>query len=889
MKQQYYTWVASSLAYFCLATPSVYANPIEADATLAPDNTVVNHQGNTFEITGGVEAGTNLFHSFKQFSVPDGSVARFVNDVSAIENVITRVTGSSPSIINGRLEAGGMAPNFNLFLLNPNGISFGPNASLGLNGSFIATTANAIQFRTQGFFGTNASSDPSVLRINPSALLFSQTQSQPINSKRSSLSLAEGNTLGFVGGEVLIDASKLIVPGGDVELGGLSQPGAVQLIWEGNNFDLGFPPDKATLADVTLTNGAEINVRSSRGGNINIAAEALTILAESKLFAGVEEGTGSRNARSGDVTLQARSVDIVNSELRNRVLGRGQGGSVLITVDNSLRLDGNTLIQSNLGDFGIEAAAGQAGNINIQARSLSLLNGAQIQSNTRGRGNAGQIDIRAHRVKIEGEIEDEEVPGDFFPSAIFSTVGEEAIGSGGNIDIKASTLEISDGGQVLADTLGIGDAGSISIRASEAVALSQSTENNGTLIGSGVVSGAEGNGGIIFLETPVLSLTGGAQIGTNIFGPLKDLPGGIADQGGDISINASDFVLISGFGLRGFSSGVFTSAEEDTTGTAGSINITTANFRIEDGASVDARTENDSAGGNIKINATTFEAVGGGQIQTNARGRGQAGNITANVTGNLTISSSEPGFESRLEKFGEQVVTKFGAESGLITVAEESNGGNITLQNLNLLVLLDGGRILASALQGRGGNINIEAQGVSVANPEAQIDASGEVDGNINIETPNLDPDQRLVKLAVEVVDVENLVAQGCQPGKNLGNSSFTITGRGALTPSPIDTLSPNSVLVDFGTDAEPSPNDRFAPSEAESTAEPALPLAPPEIREAQGWIQEANGKVVLTAQAPAGSSYTSGLSSATCRDFSSRSPLSISPTTTRDSTSRPR
>ena len=136
-----------------------------AIAQVVPDNTLgtqVTQTGAVFGINNGTRSGTNLFHSFSQFSVPTGGSAIFNNSLD-IRNIFSRVTGSQASTIDGILKAQGSA---NLFLMNPNGIVFGPNAQLQLGGSFLGTTASGIKFADGIEFNTANTSMPALLSIN---------------------------------------------------------------------------------------------------------------------------------------------------------------------------------------------------------------------------------------------------------------------------------------------------------------------------------------------------------------------------------------------------------------------------------------------------------------------------------------------------------------------------------------------------------------------------------------------------------------------------------------------------------------------------------------------------------------------------------------------------
>ncbi|MCC5661344.1 filamentous hemagglutinin N-terminal domain-containing protein [Nostoc sp. XA010] len=240
---------------------------ITSDGTL-PNNTTVTREGNTFNISGGTQAGGNLFHSFGEFSVNTGGTASF-NNALDIQNIIGRVTGGSASSIDGIIRANGTA---NLFLINANGIIFGQGAQLNIGGSFVGTTANALQFGNRGFFSATEKNIPSpLLTINPSALLFNQINQNaaiqnnsiaaagkhPAGFNALGLQVPDGKSLLLVGGNLSMNGGRLNAFGGRVELGGLTQPGSVALGVDGDNLSLRFPENVAR-SEVSLTQGKRI-------------------------------------------------------------------------------------------------------------------------------------------------------------------------------------------------------------------------------------------------------------------------------------------------------------------------------------------------------------------------------------------------------------------------------------------------------------------------------------------------------------------------------------------------------------------------------------------------------------------------------------------------------
>src|ERR671933_1239541 len=189
---------------------------IVPDTTLGTENSIVtpnvNVGGGTADrIDGGAARGANLFHSFSQFNIRDGQRVYFANPVG-IENILSRVTGNNLSKILGTL---GVLGNANLFLINPNGIVFGPNANLDINGSFVASTADSLVFNNGfTFSATNPQTSP-LLTINVPLGLKYGTNPPAAISNAGKLAVKPGENLALVGGTVT-NTGKLIAPAGEV-------------------------------------------------------------------------------------------------------------------------------------------------------------------------------------------------------------------------------------------------------------------------------------------------------------------------------------------------------------------------------------------------------------------------------------------------------------------------------------------------------------------------------------------------------------------------------------------------------------------------------------------------------------------------------------------------
>lgn len=224
--------IASGLFLFVSCSLSLtfaqVSTSIVADSTLpSGSNSIVPSNNGRIDISGGLSVGSNLFHSFSDFQVGSGDSANFLS--RGASNILSRVTGNNPSNIFGTIGVDiGEAnqSNANLFFLNPNGVVFGPNASLDLNGSFHVSTADQIllgEGNTGGLFSALNPSADILSSAPPSAFGF--TGNNPLSSieiDRATLTVTSGNVISIIGA----DSGSL--PNGETESQILNpQPGIV--------------------------------------------------------------------------------------------------------------------------------------------------------------------------------------------------------------------------------------------------------------------------------------------------------------------------------------------------------------------------------------------------------------------------------------------------------------------------------------------------------------------------------------------------------------------------------------------------------------------------------------------------------------------------------------
>jgi filamentous hemagglutinin family protein len=896
-------WLGILGTGFMLAS-SVQAQQVMSDGTV---NTIVTRSGNTFTITNGSAAGTNLFHSFQEFSIPTGGTATFdLVNTPAISAIFSRVTGGTVSSIDGAIRTINSSHPVSLFLLNPNGILFGKDARLDIGGSFVGTTAQAIKFSDGTEFspvtsaplltisvpiGIQMGTNPAAIQVNGSNLANS-----------TELRVQPGQTLALLGGHVILNGGNLQAPGGQVVLAGVLQPSTISLAET-----LTIPKD-VKRGNVTLKEGAIVNVTSANGGQISIHAANLEISTRSRLQAGfsfsaihpsatsaitidttnkttLREQSSIKTTNGGNISIDATNFQIAGgSTTIADTVNANRAGNINIRAAEQVEIVGSTGTQvSRLESQVEETATGNGGNITIQTRNLRIAEGGRISAETTGAGHAGNINIQAAQlVEVTGSS----------PLGVASRIDAEvedgATGNGGNITIATTDFRVVNGSRISVETEdGLGNAGNIEIRARGTIEIvgveSADLPNTGGRTESTVKAGVDGRstqgkGGDIFLEASTLRVAAGGSILANTQG---------IGQGGAIRINAKTVEVLGAAEDGSFFSTITALAElPDTVGNAGNLEIRADRLRLTEGAQITTGTFGKGNGGNLTLYVNDLEIIGSDRF-----GLGRASSLRSAVEtttatgngGNLSVYSdrvrlsegaeiSASGFglgnagtvqvranEIALDTASSITAVTTSGEGGSIALQTQllqlrrnsmistnaggtGNGGNITIQ-APIILGWENSDIVANAVKGQGGNINITTQGIlglkyrDRLTPENDITASSEfgINGSVQVNNIGVDPNAGLVELAGDLVDDKQQIAKGCSSTQG---SSFVITGRGGTPINPLERVNRDRTWADLRA---------FSPT---STTTATLPVSEPLIEAASWQRNPKTGKVeLLTAQ----------------------------------------
>lgn len=738
----------------------VWLYSIPTNAQIIPDRTLRNNSvaipaGNTIKIEGGTTIGDNLFHSFQEFSVPTGKTAFFNNSLT-IENIFSRVTGGNGSHIDGIIKANG---NANLFLLNPNGIFFGPNAQLAIGGSFIVSTAQQINFNQGNFFSATQKNDAPLLTINlPIGLQFA-TNPGSVTVQGSTLQVNPGQSLTLVGGDVNLNGGQLLATSGQIAIASVGNNGVSGEIPLNSAWDLGQIAPEITRGNLNLENRSLINVSGINQG-INMDVGNLTVTGGSRI-----QSTINQNGQAGDINIHATgainisgfTADGLFSGILSKADTAGTGGNIIInnpTGDISLANRGFIAAVTNSPNNG--------GQIQINVNNLAIASGGQIITATTAPGNAGDITINAtESVDFSGNS------ADFLPNPLadipafdlnlleFITQPNPDIEiSGPNgipyISIQRTPTQIIAGTTVLGDAIESFDYYKFSITQANSqgifdidaakkpgpgdvetqiflynlanAQLLHTNDDAPTTSGAGGSSEQHDAYLNITFDQPGVYLLGVAELdsfaatrapisgNTLDVGDTYTLQISLQNRGREPITVAETMINPDHFNPnRGGNSGLF--SESSSIGSGGNITINTGKLIVSDRAEISINALDGGRGGNLLVNARDIVAIKDAEVSSITRGTGNAGNLIFNtrkltlenegILNTSTFGAGNAGdvtinATDTVEVFGVNEVGRFSVIRSEALEGSTGNGGNVHITARGLS-LRDGGRILSTA------------------------------------------------------------------------------------------------------------------------------------------------------------------------------------------------
>ena len=674
---------------------------VPAGGQVTTDGTLgarVNLTGPNFLVAPGLGriSGANLFHSFSTLTIRSGQSVNFLAD-GTLQNVIARVTGGQASSIDGQIRSG--TANVNVFLLNPAGIFFGPNASLNVGASFYASTADYLRFSDGSRFNTLTFGgiNEQLPTASPQAFGFLDKASN-IQLTGAQLRVGDGRSLGLIGGNLGMTnqgtrVSVVSAPGGSVAA--VASGGASEVLLDGR-FQSGVASGRLDILGGTVV---AVNEGAQNRGSGRIVIRGGEVYVErSRVLAQTKNGDG------GDIDVEAATLlSMKTGEVNAVTTGAGNAAHIALKATDILMEDSS--IVDNSCDPG--CTTGRGGDIDIAAsRSLVMRSSVSgnplfIASNSFGNGATGHVSISAPLLSMTGRTNIQSVT--------------QGGGNSSGITLNVGTLRLASGAQIDTSSRGAGKGGVLSVNATDLVEITgDRTDDSNQSVPSGLFTNAyaTGDAGSIQVKTGRLNILAGGEISSSVF---RNTTG----AGGAIEIVATGDVTISGQTAAAFPKRSSIVANTFSTGAGGSISITADRLIVENKGLMQSQSEGEGTAGSMVIRGGELAVRTGGQISSDARAKGAGGAIDVSTSRSVNISGANGGLFAKTygPAAGGRIVIRSPevrlSEGGGIYTTTDGTGksGSIEVFAGRRLSLATGAVVAAeTSLSGDAGSILVQAE-----------------------------------------------------------------------------------------------------------------------------------------------------------------------------------
>ncbi len=625
-------------------------------------------------------AGSNLFHSFQTFNIGSGESATFTTAAPGIANVISRVTGGDPSLINGRLRllAASGTPGF--FFINPAGVTFGAGAAVDVPGAFHLGAADYVAF-PDGRFNADPTIASSFSSAAPQAFGF-------LGSRRAAIELRDGAELVvprglaivLAAGDITLDNSTIGAGGGSIRLDAVgSQPGEV--IFVGSN--------AAAAGKLLMTRGATIFSASREGidgGEIALNAGRIEGSAEASVISRVGDGI---SGNGGSIDIRARDALVLTggAHVTSDTGGSGNGGAVRVFAGDVL-IDSNAYLYSSSSP----SASGRSGAIDLTAhRGLRITGAGNISTFTGGSGDGGGVRLQAASMQLDGR-------------AYVQIDAASGAAPGGLVVDVAGQLALAERSRMVTGTSAAGHAGAVDLRAGRLAIASDA------FVGSLALPGSSGSSGLVDLK-----VSGDASLGS-----------GASLLSSSSSSGDASPVRLSAVNLLLDNASINSNSIDLAGGASGHVELLlSGDLTMDNRSGIDTSTLSKGAAGTISVRARNIVIDRDSRISSSALdGSGSAGALELRATGNLTLqresslstSTSTTGNAGAIVVSASEVLLESGARvNSLAGIGSSGNGGNITITASRDLLLRSAATIGANTTgRGQAGSVRLDAANVTL-------------------------------------------------------------------------------------------------------------------------------------------------------------------------------